>query len=346
MNQATMQPIYFPFTHIASAALSAMTAFLGNGLVVYRPSRLGIAPDLAGWAGAGRVTLRIPVCGDEDALAGLLREYREWADSRSPGERIAMAYAPPGLPFCDEDASVRIRALLRGKVSAAAGPSAVSDPATAYLLRARLFLHLAQDYDWQQQEIARDLGQCCEVERHLLAALHGPGEAAAHAGLDAAVPGDSGACATAERIGAWYRLMRLDPCQAAGGAAAPIFLTTSPAVFSRLLEERSAATPLLECDIPAAARGGEAAVGMARRALLARMAAGETAALTMPFPGRKCQEDDGSVHVTIVRFDDQTPDQVFARFNEGTCPPATPSTTAAMRHTLAGLVALPPDDHR
>jgi len=73
-----MKPIYFPFTHISKPVVDAL-GFCFRQSVVYQPARFTVSENLENWSQDGVLEVRIPFEGDEERLAAILKDYREWA---------------------------------------------------------------------------------------------------------------------------------------------------------------------------------------------------------------------------------------------------------------------------
>jgi hypothetical protein len=328
-----MHALFFPFTHIEAQALSAVAALLGAGPVIYRPSRWRIPAALSAWQAAGRLELRVPLSGDEEALRALWQDWQDWAARLSHAERSAAELRPPGVPFCDPEGSDRIRSRLRAP-DAAQQPTGGREGAAGRLRRARLFLHLAEDHDLQQQAVAHSLQHCRDGEKRLLAALHGC-EAAALPPLPANdLAADPGAWATAERVAAWCRLLAADPRQADPDEASALLITTSAAVFSHLHRQREGSQTF---EMRAGQGGLEMPAAAERARLLERIVRGRG---DWPPPAEAAGA--GAIGLRLLRIPGCEPTALAGPARrEGTPPAPSEGGCAPLRHTLVGLVTFP-----
>ena len=224
-----MNAIVFPFTWISSAQLSALEAFSVRP-AVFLPSDRGIAEELLKWHEAGRIDLAIPVKGDGDRMAHLLRDYQGWADAHR-GADISLSRIMEGkIPFFDEAHVARIRSEIRR------GPEKgvdSADPAQR-LTRARLFLLIAQQFDYQSREIEQELENLKGVESAMFSELHEGRKPTGPKGrkVSAAAP-DTGRFMTEERIRAWSRLYLASEV---GETGQKMFVTSSRDVLETVLD--------------------------------------------------------------------------------------------------------------
>ena len=73
-----MTPIYFPHTYVTRPVMEAVQACF-SPVVLYQPSAADIPPPLREWEKTGQVELRVPVPTEEEKLASLLTDFRNWA---------------------------------------------------------------------------------------------------------------------------------------------------------------------------------------------------------------------------------------------------------------------------
>jgi hypothetical protein len=73
-----MIPIFFPHTYLSCPVMEAVQACF-SPVVLYQPSAMGIPPPLREWEKTGQVDLRVPVPAEEEKLASLLTDFRNWA---------------------------------------------------------------------------------------------------------------------------------------------------------------------------------------------------------------------------------------------------------------------------
>ena len=73
-----MTPIYFPHTYLSRPVMEAVQACF-RPVVLYQPTAMDIPPPLREWEKTGQVELRVPVSAEEEKLASLLTDFRNWA---------------------------------------------------------------------------------------------------------------------------------------------------------------------------------------------------------------------------------------------------------------------------
>jgi hypothetical protein len=161
-------------------------------------------------------------------LRAVLRDYRGWIDAQGKVDMDLIKSRLQTTPFFDGAAAAQIRSDIYRKLAGGAPPKSSGDP----LFRARIFLHLAQDFDWQQEEIHRQL-RCIDqlnerLQAHLAAAEDIPGQPMG-AGREREANG-SADFLMRERLRAWSRLFLAAP------TPSPLFITTNRTVFEDLRE--------------------------------------------------------------------------------------------------------------
>ena len=221
-----MRPIYFPFTYISKPAAQALAACFTD-TVVYQLSGSKIPDEMRESADDGLFEIRIPVNDDEEKLDAILKEYRTWADVHRGSEFGFLKFMADKIPYFDETSSSQIRALIKKT-----GEKDPSPEEPAPLLHARLFLHMAQELDLQNDRLTRDLVGVEVMEEDFMKELKGENEdnPAQAAAIKALETDDSGHYMTQERIESWALLMQKDHL------VSGLFITSSRAVLDLLLD--------------------------------------------------------------------------------------------------------------
>ncbi len=217
-----MKPIYFPFTFIPEPAAEALSLFFRQ-IVIYQPSNRKIPEKMQNEAESGFLDIRIPVTGDEVKLDAVLKDYTNWANIH---RRDNLTFFRPWIektPFRDNNSVSQIMAEIKNKQS--------MKPDS--LFHARIFLHIAQEFDIQKMEINSDLFSVEAMKMDFLKKIMGEEEGAGEEKIESDTQGiiDSGSYMTAERLDAWTRLFQEDE------EPSGLFITTSPAVFEYLMEK-------------------------------------------------------------------------------------------------------------
>ncbi|MBU0986424.1 MAG: hypothetical protein KKH68_04140 [Proteobacteria bacterium] len=221
-----MKPIYFPFTYVCGPVVEALSACFKQ-TVVYQPSRYNVPPEMQEYFETGRLDIRIPVAGDEDNIAATLKDYRNWVNLHQKGAIDFLKFMRDKIPFFDETSVSQIQADIKKKSS----PDRLQKASEA-LFHARLFLHAAQEFDRQNNELNRDLQKFDEMELDFIKDLKGEDTALdlETAGSKRFTVNDPGLYMAAERLTAWTHVMQHDH-QTSG-----LYITTSRSVFDELID--------------------------------------------------------------------------------------------------------------
>lgn len=213
-----MKPVYFPFTYVSGGMIDLIGQCFGS-LVIYQPVA-GNAPEpIQQAASVDKIEVRTPVQGEEDQIIEAARRCKNWGLAHQGNMEAFKAMS--GQEFYNETFVAEIRSEIMGQKSAP--PEA--DP----MFTARLFLHLAQEFDMQQIELNTDL-KASELKRQkMFSELKGDADTRLPP-YEKFVSEDLGEYQTANRIVSWLRL------QAAEKEPSPVFITTSRAVFEHALE--------------------------------------------------------------------------------------------------------------
>jgi hypothetical protein len=249
-----MQPIYFPFTHISKPVVDAL-GFCFRQSIVYQPARFTVSENLQNWSQDGVLQIRIPFEGDEERLAAILKDYREWAKLHHDSRGLQNAFTrnlSETVPFFDETSTSRIKADIKKGEQQNQLPREV-DPTFG----ARLFLAIAQEFDMETERLRQDLFSIKAIENNLLADLEGgdrPGDKFAGKNNNSVFnSGDDAAYMIPERFMAWFRIMQFD--RELGRDNYGLFVTSSRSALDYLLDSTSQTEKILTVDaIPVSAQ--------------------------------------------------------------------------------------------
>ena len=156
-----MKPVYFPFTYISKPIMTALAACFRQ-TVVYQPSGLAIPAEMQSWAENNLLDIRVPVAGHEDQLKVLLKDYAAWMNLHQEGAVEFLKARHGSIPFFDQTYASQIRS----EIKAQSRPSRSQEHAEN-LLQAALFLHIAQDFDLQNNTLNQDLLNFTAMEQNL-----------------------------------------------------------------------------------------------------------------------------------------------------------------------------------
>jgi hypothetical protein len=328
-----MKPIYFPFTYISKPAAQALAACFAQ-TAVYQLSTSKVPDEMRESVDNGILEIRIPVHDNGEKLDAIVKEYRTWADVHRGSEIGFLKSMADKIPFFDESSSSQIRAQI--KETEKETPSREKpDP----LFHARLFLHMAQELDLQNDRLTRDLVAVDAMEEDFMKALKGENEDdPVRAGaIKALETDDPGHYMTRERIKSWTLLMQQDP-QVSG-----LFITHSRAVLDLLMDRMPEMEQVTRFDaVPAGIPDAEARASWQDELIkhLENLATGpwpaEVEAMANPpeVPG-----SESTVALTLFIAPGKTPHEFFAQCLETYALQAeSKPDSPRFKNTLIGLV--------
>ncbi len=338
-----MTPIYFPYTYMSSRTADLL-ASLFKRVVMHLPCASDTPAETRSLADSGWLDVRIPVKNGEEELAAGLTNYKIWADAHLGGRGADPALIKlhgESLPFFDDQRPSRIKADVLGRTTSDQPGETPGDEEAASLLKARIFLCMAQEFDAQRDEVNRRISSVEKMERDLMSRLKG-GEEVLKMGSVGGAPNGAGSDGgptgerLAERLEAWGRLALMDPSLDEPEPAA-FFLTTSREGFETTVEAATGREwgdpfdPLPELDAEA---DGELAWMDRLDAYLNALVRG---VWTAPAAGRievpEGERAGGRLSLSLVLIPDKTPGEVFG---PGVKPDAPPGEES--RHILVGLL--------
>ena len=228
-----MKVMFFPFTHINNTVAEALNAWFSR-IIVYRPSNLDFPAIMNNAESTDLVSIRTPVTGDEDLIKRIIQDFKAWGDIHHNDEMEAIKFTGNTIPFFDENSINQIKTDIK---------KGLSNPAEMekdHLLNARVFLHLAQEFDQQNDEMKQELLLCEELEQKLVSDLMGTGNKGADQNKTKGFsPDSSGNFMIEQRIAAWSRLfMHEQEC-------VPLFITTSRQAIEYLTDKAGSAGKVL-----------------------------------------------------------------------------------------------------
>ena len=234
-----MKPIYFPFTCIFDLSAETVSAIFGQ-TVVYRPSSKNLPEIMQKLAKREVIDIRIPIKKDEDKLDVILKEHKSWLNLHLGDKRGMTAFFKTHadkIPFFDDTITAQIRADIKKKTQQKQ-PETKFDP----FFNARIFLHIAQEFDAQNREINQKLFMVDKMQQNLIENIKGEidGSHIENAENNLHESYDPGAYMTADRINAWALLMQHDQ-QESG-----LFITSSSSVFDYLIDKASLAEIIVD----------------------------------------------------------------------------------------------------
>lgn len=243
-----MKIIYFPYTAIEASKAEQLAAVWGP-LTLLQPSPETCLPETRSLQAAGWVETLCPSADHGQSLVDLMQAFEQWAAQNIGSDLAALMEQGRTIPFFSSQSSTQIVAELR-KRGALPGPTAPSGGDRPSTLPDQLLLALAQKFDRQQEELAREIAALADKERQMMALLKGE---EAWVGDPPAAFRDSSTLRREsmhdQRLKAWARLMaaireRAPHVLEAGDQT--LFLTDSPAVAAQMAERFPEARTRLE----------------------------------------------------------------------------------------------------
>lgn len=230
-----MKIVYFPFTAIDPRQAERLAAVWGP-VTLLQPSMDTVLPETRRLQDAGIIDLLFPPEESrEDGLQEAMEAFEQWALQHAGSDRGALLELARAFPFFDSRFPAQLATDIRRD-----GRSPEAAALRPALFDAQLVLAMAQKFDCQQAELARDIDALTAAEQKMLALLKGeerPGEGVAEAS-EAALPSEATAM-LALRLKAWARIMAAAPDRITKGGSpgnAPLFLTDAPDLPAHLNE--------------------------------------------------------------------------------------------------------------
>ena len=217
-----MKVIFFPFTYINKTVAEALNAYFGQ-ISVYQPSSIDYPVVMND---TDFIDIRTPVTGNENIIKRIIQDFKAWGDIHHNDEMEIIKFTGSTIPFFDDNSINQIKTDIKKGLS---NPAEMEeDP----VLNARVFLHFAQEFDKQHDEINQELFLCEELEHKFISDLMGTDKNNAIKNkVKEFVPDNSDDFMMKQRINAWSRLfMHEQEC-------APLFITTSRQAIEYLMDK-------------------------------------------------------------------------------------------------------------
>ena len=309
-----MKPIYFPTTYVSPSAAAAMRALFPS-VVTCQPFAGRLPPDMRTLQESGFLDVLTPVAGGEQQLDDRVREFKQWGRLHGGGAGLHAAFCRQRLQansLAEDGSAEQLVSQIKGQLIPDRGVME-SDR----LMSARVFLHLAQEFDRQSCEIQCDLVRHEKLSAELLHALTGenaPSAGGRNQGL-AFGPADHEDHLWENRLAAWVRLFLCHPYPS------PVFVTFSAAVAHHVIASVPRALRLLPENLATFARPPVAAGYPSPHAAMPRLA--ELADSPLSLLEKQFVTDPPDAPAArgagpdLFVLPDTDPTQVFARFLTG-----------------------------
>ena len=234
-----MIPIYFPYTYISTPVAEAVSSCFGR-FAVYQPLPDNLPPSMQTLVEEGILDIRVPVEGGTQELVSTARSYLEWANAhaeRSGRLPVSFKTIQASAPLPDDTLSSIIVADLKNQINRDSDGKS-SDP----VLTARIFLHFAQGFDQQTQELDLSLTEFSQKEQALIHDLKMEDDVLANEFNQepAHRPDADNDYLVNERLEAWTRMLLNDR------KPSNLFVTHSTAALEQLLDSSPAAQKIFD----------------------------------------------------------------------------------------------------
>lgn len=199
-----MKPLFFPYTYVMEPTLKAYSCFF-SGITVLQSSMEGMPEPMREWAVQGLLDIQLPDPEVSRIFDKVLAETENWVRNHRDGVASFLKGYQDDVPFFRPSSVSQIRQDIR--MAGRAVPAHVQQQ--EMLLRARVFLQIAQNFDAQNQWLSHRLQQHEAMEKNLYRELRG------HANFEerATMPGqpteneDTFQYMILDRLKAWSRVM-------------------------------------------------------------------------------------------------------------------------------------------
>ncbi|MBT8331448.1 MAG: hypothetical protein KJP06_03875, partial [Deltaproteobacteria bacterium] len=224
-----IQPIYFPFTYVPQWVAEIFAAGFQH-FYVYQPSGKALPAEMQMWVEKKALNVCVPVPAEDKNFSEIVRAFQQFAQQHADVRDLKSAAfwnRRGAIPFFDDTSASQIIADLKKGREPDSGPA---QPGA--LLRARVFLEFAQEFDRQNAELQQELDDTNLRSEALLKNLTGqkddePALARLIAEIKSDDPGDY---MPLDRLLAWTRLFLKKSIDSG------FLVTSSPTIFNTLLE--------------------------------------------------------------------------------------------------------------
>ncbi len=163
-----MKPLLFPYTYVMESTINAFRRFFG-GLSVLQSSPKHIPEPMAQWAARGFLDVQMPGPNISRIFDKILAETENWVRNHRGGAAAFLKGYKEMVPFFESSSVSQIAQSIR-----AGGQTVFPDePQQEALIRARVFLQMAQEFDAHSQWLSHQLQQQEAMQRNLFRELRG-----------------------------------------------------------------------------------------------------------------------------------------------------------------------------
>ena len=331
-----IKPIYFPFTYVPRWVAEIFAAGFQH-FYVYQPSGKELPAEMQTWVKKNAMKVCVPVPAEDKNFTEVVRAFQQFARLHADVRDLKSAAfwnQQDAIPFFDETSASQIVAdLKKGREphTGLAHPEA--------LLRSRVFLEFAQEFDRQNDELQQELEDTDRRSEELLKNLSGqkdndPALTRLTAEIRFDDPGDY---MPQDRLQAWIRLFLEKPIDSG------FLVTSSPTIFNSLVENLVPNEKLCEFkELPTLAANDDALMAwretfyhQIKNGIESEGSFAENAfAIRPPLP-----EHAAHFKLTLYRLPGSTPTQSFTRLLKSPNGDQNKfNQTPDIKNTLIGLI--------
>lgn len=329
-----MKPLFFPFTYMTEPTINA-TSYFFNGISVFQSSMKHVPKTMGQWAAQGFLDVRVPDPKVSQMFDKILAETENWARSHRGGVTSFLKGYQDNIPFFEPSSVSQITHDIR-----AAGLKVSPDTAQQdVLLRARIFLQIAQEFDAHNQWLSHQMLQQEAMERSLYRELRGE-ERSTDRRIEpsqARENEDSFQYMIGDRLKAWSRVML------SHGHEQGLLVTIGASVLTLIQEHvldtekliLAATVPAIYKDVATAKNERQDLIDYCEKLMHTPMPLLNDSGLLDAYPA----ENTDGISMKLYLLPDIAPRSFFARFVEGAFQ-GDGSTAAEAKNTLIGYIHL------
>jgi hypothetical protein len=329
-------PIYFPFTYVPQWVAEIFTAGFQR-FYVYQPSDKGLPAEMNTWVEKNALKVCVPVPAEDKRFTEVVRAFQQFARLHAYGRDLkssAFWNQHGAIPFFDETSVSQIVAEVKKGHKPYTG---LAHPEA--LLRARVFLEFAQEFDRQNDELQQELKDTDRCSEELLKNLSGQKDSKpALTRLTAEIKfDDPGEYMPQDRLQAWARLFLEKPIDSG------FLVTSSATIFDFLVGTLVTNEKLFEFKgLPTLASNDDQLTAwretfylQIKNGIETEGSFSEDAFARMP----PLPKDAAHFNLTLYRMPGCTPTQLLKRFlNSSNDDENSINQTPDIKNTLLGLV--------
>ena len=163
-----MKPLFFPFTYITEPTINACLGFF-NGISVPQASMKTIPEPMRQWTDQGCLDVRVPGQEASRVFHATLMETENWARYHRGGVASFLKGHQEKVPFFGSSSISQIKQDIRTTNRENPHDASLEDA----VLKARVFLHMAQEFDIHHQSLSQQLLQQEAMEKNMYQELKG-----------------------------------------------------------------------------------------------------------------------------------------------------------------------------